>query len=103
MPLYRRLPKRGFKCRNSKTIIGINLSALEAFEDGAVVIEDMASGEKKTLKCDDAVIAFGTKSDNKLLDMLEEKFNEVTVIGDAATPDTITSAIHDGFFAALNI
>ena len=74
-----------------------------SFEDGAVVIEDMASGEKKTLKCDDAVIAFGTKSDNKLLDMLEEKFNEVTVIGDAATPDTITSAIHDGFFAALDI
>ena len=36
MPLYRRLPKRGFKCRNSKTIIGINLSALEAFENGIV-------------------------------------------------------------------
>ena len=32
MPLYRRLPKRGFKCRNSKEIIGINLSALECFE-----------------------------------------------------------------------
>ena len=37
MPLYRRLPKRGFKCRNSKTIIGINLSALEAFENDSVV------------------------------------------------------------------
>ena len=37
MPLYRRLPKRGFKCRNSKTIIGINLSALEAFENDTVV------------------------------------------------------------------
>ena len=37
MPLYRRLPKRGFKCRNSKTIIGINLSALEVFENDAVV------------------------------------------------------------------
>lgn len=37
MPLYRRLPKRGFKCRNSKEIIGINLSALERFEDGATV------------------------------------------------------------------
>jgi len=37
MPLYRRLPKRGFTCRNSKTIVGINLSALERFEDGAVV------------------------------------------------------------------
>ncbi len=38
MPLYRRLPKRGFKCRNSKdNIVGINLSALEAFENDAVV------------------------------------------------------------------
>ena len=40
MPLYRRIPKRGFTCRNSKTIVGINLSALEGFEDGAVVTVD---------------------------------------------------------------
>ena len=37
MPLYRRIPKRGFKCRNSKEIVGINVSALEAFENDAVV------------------------------------------------------------------
>ena len=37
MPLYRRIPKRGFKCRNSKEIVGINLSYLERFEDGATV------------------------------------------------------------------
>ncbi len=37
MPLYRRIPKRGFTCRNSKTIVGINLSALEVFENDAVV------------------------------------------------------------------
>ena len=37
MPLYRRLPKRGFTCRNSKEIVGINVSALERFEYGAVV------------------------------------------------------------------
>lgn len=37
MPLYRRLPKRGFTCRNSKTIVGINVSALECFENGTVV------------------------------------------------------------------
>ena len=42
MPLYRRLPKRGFKNRNSKEIIAINLSALNKFEDGAeVTIESM--------------------------------------------------------------
>ena len=37
MPLYIRLPKRGFKCRNSKEIIGINVSALERFENDSVV------------------------------------------------------------------
>ncbi len=37
MPLYRRIPKRGFKNRNSKEIIAINLAALDRFEDGATV------------------------------------------------------------------
>jgi large subunit ribosomal protein L15 len=37
MPLYRRIPKRGFTNRNSKDIVGINVSALEVFEDGTVV------------------------------------------------------------------
>ena len=37
MPLYRRIPKRGFTCRNSREIVGINMSTLEVFDDGAVV------------------------------------------------------------------
>ena len=37
MPLYRRIPKRGFTNRNSKEIIGINVSALEVFENDTVV------------------------------------------------------------------
>ena len=37
MPLYRRLPKRGFKNRNTKNIIAFNIHELERFEDGAVV------------------------------------------------------------------
>ena len=37
MPLYRRIPKRGFTNRNSKEIVAINLSALEAFENDTVV------------------------------------------------------------------
>ena len=37
MPLYRRIPKRGFANRNSKTIVGINVSALEVFDNDAVV------------------------------------------------------------------
>ena len=37
MPLFRRLPKRGFKNINHKNIVGINVCALDVFEDGAVV------------------------------------------------------------------
>ncbi len=37
MPLYRRIPKRGFTNRNSKEIVAINLSALEVFENDTVV------------------------------------------------------------------
>ncbi len=38
MPLYRRIPKRGFKCINTKEIVAINVSLLnEIFDDGAVV------------------------------------------------------------------
>ena len=37
MPLYRRIPKRGFKNRNTLDIVAINISALERFEDGATV------------------------------------------------------------------
>ena len=37
MPLYRRIPKRGFTNRNSKEIVAVNLEVLEKFEDGATV------------------------------------------------------------------
>ena len=40
MPLYRRIPKRGFKNRNTKEIISVNMSKLEVFEDGATVTID---------------------------------------------------------------
>lgn len=37
MPLYRRIPKRGFTNRNTKDIVAINVSALERFESGSEV------------------------------------------------------------------
>ena len=37
MPLYRRLPKRGFTNRNTKDIVSINITELNRFEDGTVV------------------------------------------------------------------
>ena len=37
MPLYRRIPKRGFKNINAKTIVGINVSALERGDHASTV------------------------------------------------------------------
>ncbi len=37
MPLYRRIPKRGFTNRNSKEIVAINVDVLNRFDDDAVV------------------------------------------------------------------
>jgi large subunit ribosomal protein L15 len=37
MPLYRRIPKKGFTNRNTKEIVGINVSALEVFDNDAIV------------------------------------------------------------------
>jgi len=47
MPLYRRLPKRGFKCRNTKEIVAINVQLLNVFNDGDVV--DVAALKQKGL------------------------------------------------------
>ncbi len=40
MPLYRRLPKRGFKNINSKIIVGINVSELERFDNDSTISVD---------------------------------------------------------------
>jgi large subunit ribosomal protein L15 len=37
MPIYRRIPKRGFTNRNSKDIVALDVSVLNRFEDGSVV------------------------------------------------------------------
>lgn len=37
MPLYRRIPKRGFTNRNTKIIVGINLKSLEVFDNGSTI------------------------------------------------------------------
>ena len=40
MPLYRRIPKRGFTNRNTKEIVAINVEVLNRFEDGVTVTVD---------------------------------------------------------------
>lgn len=76
MPLYRRLPKRGFKNRNTKEIVGINLSMLNRFEDGAIVDAEAlldAGIIKKTL---DGVKILGNGELSKKLTVKANAFSE---------------------------
>ena len=41
MPLYRRIPKRGFTNIWRKEYIGVNVEALNVFEDGTVVTPEL--------------------------------------------------------------
>jgi large subunit ribosomal protein L15 len=76
MPLYRRLPKRGFKNINSKDIETINLSALEAFEnDAEVTIESLIeAGIVKDVK--DGVKVLGNGTLTKKLTVKANAFSE---------------------------
>ena len=62
MPLYRRLPRRGFKNMNSLETEAINLGALEVFEDGAdVTVETLLdNGIIKSAKDGVKVLGNGT-------------------------------------------
>lgn len=49
MPLYRRIPKRGFTNRNSKDIVAVNVDVLEVFDNDTVVTIDLLK-ERKIIK-----------------------------------------------------
>ena len=59
MPLYRRLPKRGFTDRNSKVITAINVSALNRFEDGTEITPELLLKSGTVSKIVDGVKILG--------------------------------------------
>jgi large subunit ribosomal protein L15 len=67
MPLYRRLPKRGFKCRNSKEIISFNVNVLDRYEDGTVVTEELLLETGAISKTGDGVKILGNGELNRKL------------------------------------
>ena len=59
MPLYRRIPKRGFQNYNHKNIVGINVSALEVFNDGEEVTVEKLLETGIVRKVEDGVKILG--------------------------------------------
>ena len=59
MPLYRRLPKRGFKNIFAKQFVEINVSELNRFEDGTVVDAAMLKDAGVISKVLDGIVVLG--------------------------------------------
>ncbi|MEY8321446.1 50S ribosomal protein L15 [Lachnospiraceae bacterium 46-61] len=80
MPLYRRLPKRGFKCRNSKEIVTVNLSLLnERFENDAVIDIDALKAVGLISNPRDGVKILGVGELDKKLTIKVQQFSKSAV------------------------
>ncbi len=74
MPLYRRLPKRGFTNIFAKDYVAINVSALEKFENGAVVNAEALKAAGVISKINDGVVIMGRGEVTKSLTVQAVRF-----------------------------
>jgi large subunit ribosomal protein L15 len=76
MPLYRRLPKRGFTNKWAKEYAEVNIKDLNKFEDGAVVDIDALLEAGLVGKKLDGVKVLGNGELEKKLTVKAEKFSK---------------------------
>ena len=76
MPLYRRLPKRGFTNRNTKEIVAVNIDRLNVFEDGADVTIEALQAKGIVNKTYDGVKILATGELTKKLNVKVNAFSE---------------------------
>lgn len=79
MPLYRRLPKRGFKNKWAKEYAEVNVKDLNRFEDGAVVDIDALLAAGLVGKKLDGLKVLGNGELEKKLTVKAEKFSKSAV------------------------
>ncbi len=79
MPIYRRLPKRGFKNVNHKRYAVVNLSSLNIFKDGTVVNNALLVESGLVKKEYDGVKILGNGELNKKLTIQANKFSKSAI------------------------
>ena len=75
MPLARRIPKRGFNNIFAKPLEAVNVSALEVFEDGAVVDANVLLAKGILSKCEYGVKILGNGTITKKLTVQASAFS----------------------------
>ena len=76
MPLYRRLPKRGFTNIFAKKYVQINVEVLDRFEDGAVVDAQALKDAGIISKINDGVVFMGRGEVKKNLTVKAARFTK---------------------------
>ncbi|APF27965.1 50S ribosomal protein L15 [Clostridium sporogenes] len=79
MPLYRRLPKRGFKNIFAKEYAAINLDRLNCFDDGTVVTPELLVEKRVVKKVKDGVKILGNGNIEKKLTVKAAKFSKSAI------------------------
>lgn len=75
MPLYRRLPKRGFNNIFAKKYVAVNVSELERFEDGTNVTQELLKESGVVSKTLDGIKILGRGELTKKLTVSAAKFS----------------------------
>ena len=76
MPLYRRLPKRGFKNVWAMKYSEINVATLNKFEDGAEVTPELLKASGLVKKLEDGVSVMGNGEITKKLTVSAHRFTK---------------------------
>jgi len=79
MPLYRRIPKRGFTNHWSVDYVGVNVSALNKFEDGTVVTPCMMIEAGLAKSATDGIKILGGGELKKNLTVQAQKFSNSAI------------------------
>ena len=76
MPLYRRLPKRGFTNIFAKTYTEVKVSALNIFDDGAEITAEVLKEAGVIKKINDGITVLGNGEITKKLTVKAAKFTQ---------------------------
>ena len=79
MPLYRRLPKRGFNNIFAKEYVEVNVAELNKFEDGAVITAESLKEAGVISRIKDGVVIMGSGEITKKVTVKAAKFTKSAV------------------------
>lgn len=97
-----RIPRRDFMIRlNDLKVEKLVSAKLKEITDTGIVYESLATGETLSADFDAVIMSLGFKSENSIVEAIENEFDNVRVLGDAVKVRKIADAIYEGYTKAF--